>query len=247
MNRLAAVFATVSALLGATSVAAVAKPPPVDSCVPKALRAGAISFRTTDGVRISGVVLGSGNKGVVMAHELRGTLCNWLPFARTLARSGYRVLAFDSRNAGASAAAPYPKSIYLERDVLAAERELLRRGAKRVVLAGASAGGTAAMTAAPATGRVLAGVVVLSSPAQYVRMDAEAAARRVTAPSFFAVAKGDAGFVPEVQKLYKASASETKQLEILDGGDHGTAMLQGPAGAVLRPKLLAFLAEAFRE
>jgi pimeloyl-ACP methyl ester carboxylesterase len=103
------------------------------------------------------------------------------------------------------------------------------------------------MAAAPSAGARLAGVVVLSSPAQYVRMDAEAAAKRVTAPSFFAVAKRDVGFVPEVQKLYAASAAARKQLELLDGGEHGTFMLSGAAGRVLRPKLLAFLADAFRK
>jgi hypothetical protein len=148
MARLAALLATLSTLVAASSVSAAPKPP-VDSCVPKMLRGGAISFRTADGVRLSGVVLGSGRKGVVMAHEIRATLCNWLPFARTLAASGYRALAFDSRNAGVSAKAPYPKSIYLERDVLAAERELLRRGATRVVLAGASAARSPASSSSP--------------------------------------------------------------------------------------------------
>ena len=180
-----------------------------------------------------------------MAHESRAWLCNWLPFARMLAGKGYRVLAFDSRDAGVSEQAPYPKSIHLERDVLAAERELLRRGARRIVLAGASAGGTAAMTAAAAAGAPLAGVVVLSSPAQFVRMDAEASARRVTAPSFFAVAKLDVGFVADVRKLYAVSAAKTKELELVPGGEHGTAMLKGAAGAKLRSKLLAFLARAF--
>jgi pimeloyl-ACP methyl ester carboxylesterase len=178
---------------------------------------------------------------------LRASLCNWLPFARALAGAGYRVLAFDSRNAGESAVAPYPKSVQLEKDVLAAEKELLRRGAKRIVLGGASAGGTAAMTAAASVGPALAGVIVLSSPAQYIQMDAEAAAKRVTAPSFFAVGRGDVDFVAEMQKLYDASAAKRKQLEILETGAHGTDMLRGSTAGVLRPKLLAFLVAAFAQ
>jgi hypothetical protein len=78
-------------------------------------------------------------------------------------------------------------------------------------------------------------------------MDAEAAARRVRVPSFFAVAKGDVEFVPEVKKLYAASAATKKLLELLDGGEHGTAMFQGTNGGVLRTTLLTFLHDAFRE
>ncbi len=101
------------------------------------------------------------------------------------------------------------------------------------------------MTAAAAAGRALAGVLVLSSPAQYGPMDAEAAAKRVSAPSFFAVGHDDTAFVPEVRKLYNASDAAHKQLEIVDTGNHGTLLLKGPAGAALRAKLLVFLKGAF--
>ena len=244
MTRLAAL---IGLLLTTTAAAGTPKAPPTDGCVSKALARNAVSFRTADGVRLSGLQLGSGPRGIVLAHELRASLCNWLPFARTLAGSGYRVLLFDSRNAGVSGVAPYPKSVQLQKDLLAAEKELLRRGAKRIVLGGASAGGTAAMTAAASAGPALAGVIVLSSPAQYIQMDAEAAAKRVTAPSFFAVGRGDTDFVGEMQKLYDASAAERKQLEILETGAHGTDMLKGSTTGVLRPKLVAFLAAAFAQ
>ena len=247
MNRLAPLLAALVALVAAG--AAPAKGPPVDSCVPKALRGGAVSFRATDGVRVSGLLMGSGAKGIVLAHELNANLCNWLPFAQTLARSGYRVLAIDSRNAGVSQHdVVYPRLGHFERDLLGAERELRRRGAERLAFAGASAGATAAMAAAPSGGRALAAVVVLSGVTKYLAMDAEAAAKRVTAPSFFAVGANDSRFVPEVQKLYDVSAATQKQLEIVDGSfAHGTELLAGAEGAPMRTKLLAFLAEAFRE
>src|SRR5581483_8533614 len=100
--------------------------PPLDGCVTGALRRKAIAFRATDGVALRGVLLGSGPNGLVLSHEFRANLCNWLPFAEQLAAKGYRVLAYDSRPLGS-----VPRTGHLERDVLGAERELLRRGAKR--------------------------------------------------------------------------------------------------------------------
>src|SRR5581483_2401386 len=216
--------------------------PPLDGCVTGALRRRAIAFRATDGVALRGVLLGSGRNAVVLSHEFRANLCNWLPFAEQLAAKGYRVLAYDSRPLGS-----IPRTGHLERDVLGAERELLRRGAKRVLLGGASAGGTAAMTAAAHISRsVLAGVVVLSSPRQFASMDAAAAARRVRAPSFFGIGSGDSAFVGEVRKLAAASASPRKQLVVVESSGHGTQLLDASwAPASFRQKLLAFVAAAF--
>jgi pimeloyl-ACP methyl ester carboxylesterase len=217
--------------------------PAIDPCVPAAQRSKAITFRATDGMPLHGVLLGSGRNGIVLSHEFRATLCNWLPLAETLARRGYRVLAYDSR----PLTSPVSPQGHLDHDVLGAERELLRRGVKRVLVGGASAGGTAAMTAAALIPRsVLAGVVVLSSPRQFGAMDAEAAARKVTAPSFFGVGSRDSGFVDEVRKLDAASAAKRKQLLVVDSSGHGTdLLLTSWAPASFRTRLLAFIAAAF--
>jgi pimeloyl-ACP methyl ester carboxylesterase len=215
--------------------------PPLDGCVQGPLRAKVVEFDATDGVPLRGVVVGSGSKGIVLSHEFRASLCNWLPLARELAAKGYRVLVYDSRPSS-------PAAGHLERDVLGAERELVRRGVRRVVLGGASAGGTAAMTAAALVPRsVLAGVVVLSSPRQFGSMDAAAAARRVTAPSFFGVGTRDTAFVDEMRKLSAASASTQKQLLVVRSSGHGTELLETSwAPASFRARLLAFLAAALR-
>jgi pimeloyl-ACP methyl ester carboxylesterase len=216
---------------------------PVDGCVTGALRSKAVDFRASDGASLHGVLLGSGANGIVLSHEFRANLCNWLPFAQTLAQRGYRVLVYDSRPLGS-----VPRTGHLERDVLGAERELLRHGVKRVLVGGASAGGTAAMTAAIRIPRaVLAGVIVLSSPRVFASMDAAAAARRVTVPSFFGVGSRDVSFTGEVRKLAAASASKRKQLVVVASSGHGTQLLDPSwAPASFRTKLLAFVAAAFR-
>jgi pimeloyl-ACP methyl ester carboxylesterase len=216
--------------------------PPVDACLTGALRTKAILFRASDGVQLRGAVLGSGPNGIVLSHEFRANLCNWLPFAQELAAKGYRVLVYDSRPIGS-----IPRTGHLERDVVGAERELLHRGAKRVLVGGASAGGTAAMTAAALIPRsVLAGVIVLSSPQEFASMDAAAAARRVTAPAFLAVGSRDTAFVGDVRKLAAATASKRKELVVVPSSGHGTQLLETSwAPPSFRARLLAFIAAAF--
>jgi hypothetical protein len=122
----------------------------VDYCIGAALRPKVISFRSTDGVPLHGVLLGSGQNGIVLGggHHFRENLCDWLPFARTLAQRGYRVLAYDSRPI-APRRLSRPAAVHLVRDVVGAERELVRGGVRRVLVGGAGpVGGTAAMAAA---------------------------------------------------------------------------------------------------
>lgn len=223
-----------------------------DYCIGAALREKVISFRATDGVPLHGVLLGTGQNGIALAggSGFRGNLCEWLPIMGTLAQRGYRVLAFDSRPLALTRAAvrrgQRPR-LHLDRDVLGAERELVRRGVRRVLVAGPGPGGTAAMTAAALIPRsVLAGVVVLSSTRQGFGMDAEAAARRVTAPSFFGVGSRDALLVDELRKLYKASAGKPKQLVVVVSSGLGTdLLLPSWAPPSFRAKLLAFVDAAF--
>jgi pimeloyl-ACP methyl ester carboxylesterase len=209
-----------------------------DGC---ATGAKAISFRASDGAKLHGVLLGSGPKGIVLAHEFRANLCNWFPFAETLAARGYRVLAYNSRVVS-------PTAGHLEYDVLGAVRALTRLGVKRVVVGGASAGGDAAMGAAAKIPRAtLAGLIVLSSPGQFASIDAFAAVRRVAAPSFFGVGSRDTAFTGDIRKLYAGSAAKRKQLLVVPSSGHGTQLLDTSwAPASFRTRLLAFIAGALR-
>jgi dipeptidyl aminopeptidase/acylaminoacyl peptidase len=219
-----------------------------DYCVNAALRPNVISFRTTDGVTLHGALLGSGESGIALegGSSFRGNFCEWLPFAQTLAKRGYRVLAYDSRPLTLRRF-DRPGALHLARDIVAAERELVRRGAKRVLVGGAVVGGTASMTAAALIPRpVLAGVIVLSAPRRFAGMDAEAAARRVAAPSFFGAGSHDFPFANEIRKLHAASAAQRKQLVVVRSSGEGTdLLLPSWAPPSFRTKLLAFVDAAF--
>ena len=61
---------------------------------------GEIRFRAADGLRLAGHRFGRGKTAVVFAHEARGGACQWIPFARALAKRGYLTIAFDFRGYG---------------------------------------------------------------------------------------------------------------------------------------------------
>ena len=229
----------------ASAAAATAKPKPSpfrDSCGTKAERTKAVVFRAPGGPRLVGLLLGSGKTGVVLSHELRANLCRWLPFARVLAKSGYRVLAFDFHNHGSSGFSN-AASAANDKDVAAAGRLLVARGVQKLFVAGASMGGTASIVAAPQLAPRLAGVISLSGPKQFDGADAAAVASQLAVPSLFVAASDDAPFADDARTLYDAVQRPDKQLELVAGSSHGTSLLAGPTGAHVRALLLAFLAQ----
>lgn len=215
----------VSAPAGRASLVAKA-PPPLqmrDPCVRSAERKQVVRFTAADRTRLIGVMLGGGRRGVVLAHERGSTLCAWLPYARTLARLGFRVLAFDFRDHGSSGKS---QLLRVDVDVRAAVGELRRRGARGVVLAGASVGGTAALAAATAVNPPVQGVISISAPRSLGPVDAEAAMPRLRVPALFIAAEDDQGFAEEARVLHQAAAAGDKRLEIVPAGGHGTTLLR---------------------
>jgi dienelactone hydrolase len=97
---------------------------------------------TDDGVRLYAIEAGSGSTAIVLAHQGRADLCGWLPYARVLVESGFRVLAFDFRGWGHSQT-PSRNRLSLGRDLSAAAARARTGGALYVFLIGASMGGAA--------------------------------------------------------------------------------------------------------
>lgn len=255
MRRLCLALAvSVAVLAVAVAQAAVlAAPKPLrlkERCVLRSDHARVVRFQSSDRTRLLGVELGSGRNGIVLAHQADGDLCQWMPFARVLRTSGYRVLAFDFRDYGSSQRfgrkTPGPRFRLLHRDVLAAASTLRAHGAQRIVLIGASMGGTASLAAAPNSSQPVSAVVALSAPRSFLGMDAEAAVRTLVSPLFVAAAKGDGPYAEDASAIYQAAAAPKKQVEILDAGGHGVRLLSGAAGRRLRPLILAFVADATR-
>jgi pimeloyl-ACP methyl ester carboxylesterase len=194
-------------------------------------------FRTADGVDLAGDVRGQGPAGVVLAHMFPSDRTAWTGFAESLAAEGFHVLNFDFRGFGQSGG-PRDLSLLWE-DVLAAAEELRARGARRVVVVGASMGGTAALVAAAR--EELDGVVTLSAPSTFMGIAAPPeVVAAVDEPKLFVAAEGDGQAAATAQQFY-TTAPGAKRVEIVTGDDHGMALLDGGQAQIVRTHVLSFL------
>jgi pimeloyl-ACP methyl ester carboxylesterase len=235
-RRLVALLAAAGLLVAACQgeqAGPVAAPSTTAPALTKACLEGgeqAVAFPGAEG-QTAGVVLGRGPTGVVLGHQLGSDLCEWLPVARELAGDGRQVLAFD-----------FGPSARIDRQMVAAAAELRRRGATRLVLVGSSMGGTAAIAAAAAIAPPVSGVVSLSGPQEFRGADAAAAAARLRMPVLLVVAEDDPPFDDDARALYQALPGPDKRLVVLEGGGHGTSLLEfGDRAPRVRAELDRFL------
>jgi predicted alpha/beta-hydrolase family hydrolase len=213
-----------------------------ERCVTRAERRRVLRFRAIDGVRLIGVEFGRGTRSVILAHQggAPPNLCGWVPYARALAAAGYRVVVFDHRGFGSSGrASHWRRSDRVDFDVLGAIRTMRARGARSIVLGGASLGGAAVLAAAAQTTPAVDGVISFSSPRFYVNVNALAAVQASRVPVLFLAQEDDDPFDDDARALYAASASADKRLEITAGPEHGFRLLQNSS---TRAVVDAFLA-----
>jgi pimeloyl-ACP methyl ester carboxylesterase len=228
-------LAFIAVLLAVLTTPAGSLSSPSAACVRASDRATNVTFQAAGGARLKGAVLGHGPTGVVFAHTTSADRCQWLPFARELAKRGYRALAFDMRGYGASSGVVNTNP---HLDVIAAAAELRRRGAKRIVLMGASMGGTGVVAAAPRVRPAIKGVVELSAPTAFSGANALASVRKLKLPALFVAGRDDGDFAAATRALYRAAATKDKQLHIAPSSWHGVDLVFLPA---VRKLLLDFV------
>jgi pimeloyl-ACP methyl ester carboxylesterase len=201
------------------------------SCAPGA----DVSFRAADGTRLVGHVFGSGRTVVILGHQSQGSLCEWVSYARRLARLGYTAFAIDFRSHGRSQVLGGLPGERLASDLDGAAKLMRKRGKQKVFLVGASMGGIASLVAATNVKPAVDGVVSVSAPARFMGMNAAASARRLRVPVLYLAAEGDdnAGFdfSDDAREMYGATAAGDKRLEVLPGTQHGVALVAGSARA----------------
>jgi uncharacterized protein len=209
-----------------------------------------VTFTTEDGILLSGHLFGTGSDGIVLSHMYPSIQSSWYPAAKKLAAEGYLVLTYDFRGYGVSEGTKQFE--FLDRDVLAACRAIEEAGATRVVLVGASMGGTASLKAAArafesqlssAQGEALrisvAGVATLSAPVSFRGLSAKEAAAEIFCPLLFIAAEEDSGAdgALELERL----SGNTGDLKIVSGSDHGTDLLEGSQSGKVYDLLMGFL------
>jgi dienelactone hydrolase len=238
---LATLVAAAALLAGA---GAAATPRFDDWCVTKTERRGVVWLRTSDRKRVAGVLIGprTSRRGVVIAHENGGGLCNWLPYGRRLARRGYRVLALDLRGF-ASSPQPRTNPYRYDLDVAAAVRELRRRGVRRVGLIGGSLGSTTVLVASARIAPPVDAVIAASGPTSFRGLDAEPAVASTRIPVLFIAAADDSGFADAARTLHARSVAPAKELTIVAGIDHGYQLVSGAANEPNRALFERFLGQ----
>jgi predicted alpha/beta-hydrolase family hydrolase len=192
----------------------------------------AVTFRASDGVRIEGRLFGDGRVGVVLGHQIDNDQEAWWDFAELLADEGYTALTINFRGfcpregAGCSGDGGTGDAW---RDMVAGAQELRDRGAQRVVLIGASLGGTAAVVAASDAGVEIDGLVTLSAPAECCGMMADRSAlQAVRVPMLFLAGRFDGDAAVSARQLARYAGS-FGELMILGSGEHGTDLVGGLA------------------
>jgi alpha-beta hydrolase superfamily lysophospholipase len=213
-----------------------------ERCVTKAERRRVLRFKAVDGVRLIGVEFGRGQRVVVLAHQggAPPNLCGWVPYARTLAAAGYRVLVFDHRKFGSSGrASHWRRADRVDFDVLGAIRMMRARGARSIVLGGASLGGAAVLAAAPHATPAVDGVISFSSPRNYVNVNVLAGVEASNVPVLFLAEEDDDPFDDDARALFEASPARDKRLEIYPGSEHGFRLLRNAATRSLVDDFLA--------
>jgi alpha-beta hydrolase superfamily lysophospholipase len=201
-------------------------------------------LQAEDGVHLYAVEGGSGNVGVVLAHESPGDLCGWLPYMATLEQAGLRVVAFDFRGFGDSDRPAATRDfLAYGRDFRAAVSHLRSEGATKVFLMGASFGGAAALTYAP--GLPLAGVVSFSGEThiQGAGLNGLAAVPRLRAPLLIVGSRHDRYLpVADALRLLRRAGSEDKRTALYPGSYHGWDLVEdAPYAAKVRALVLAWV------
>ena len=211
------------------------------TAVPAAPSYSHVTFVSTDGVTLRGHLWARGKTAVVFSHMLGTDQSIWFDLAGRLAAQGYTVLTFDFRGVGGSSGRFVIRRV--SRDTLGAVRFIRERRPAKIVLIGASMGGTSSLIAAGET--PVDGVVVIASGMVFQGLDARPYLPRLRMPKLFIVGTRDAPF-NESAKTMHARTPHPKQLLEIPTAVHGTYMFRTKHKAAIYRGIIEFLTQVSR-
>lgn len=194
------------------------------------------SIETEDGLRLDARLFaaGDGDRVVILLHMFPADQRSWYAVARELQARGVSALTLDFRGYRASEG---PKDVALiDRDVRAAVRFTRERRFDRILLAGASMGGTAAIIVGAEQALP---VVALSAPASFRGLDATAV-RPSGQPVLLIAAEQDESAQDALERL----ASQADETLLVAGQAHGTDLFAGDGGERVSARFFAFVSAA---
>lgn len=198
--------------------------------------AQAVSFPTTDRIPLRGWLWKGGSTTVIFSHMYLTDQSIWFDLAATLAAKEFTALTYDYRGIGRSGGRFVIGQI--DRDVVAAVRFARDRGAKRVMLVGASMGGTASLVAAGKT--AVDGIVVMASGMQFKGLNVHPYLSKLTPPKLFIVGERDEPFHTSMLAMY-ARTPQPKELVVIPTAMHGTNMFKTKYRTQIEREVIAFL------
>ena len=196
-----------------------------------------VALQAADGVAVTGLAYGEGERAVILVPGGHGVGETWDGQARRLAAAGLRVLAIDYRGRGAGAALP-PDDEKLPLDLIGAAWMLKDEGARSVAAVGASWGGWGAGTAAVAEPGLFDRLVLLAhSPFEHPE--------RLGGRKLFILAEedSDGSGRPRLAAIRDQHdrAPAPKALVLLEGAAHAQFLFLTPQGERLYGEIERFL------
>jgi hypothetical protein len=207
-----------------------------------------VRFVASDGVQLAGTLFGSGDVAVVCSHMGRGgdTQAAWFGLARALAARGYLVLTYNRR--GITPSEGFDSYAESWRDVVGADRFVRSRGAKQVILIGASIGAMSTLYAAARGAVHPAGLAEFAGIEGGAHDYTRAGIHGIRGLKLFISSEDDIYGGAAAARNWYRWASPPKRLVLLPGDEHGTDMLaRGQRTAKrVRAILIRFVDEAAR-
>lgn len=199
-----------------------------------------VSFTTSDHVKLTGLLFGQGKTMVICSHMNGTSLAVWRDSGvpQRLAALGYQVLAYNFRGFGDSGG-EFDNTM-LDVDLNTAVAFAHQQGATKIVLMGASMGGTASLNVA--TKEQVAAVIVLSSPQSFGINVTDDDLKAMKVPKLFMASEGDDQFATEVKHMYDVTLPP-KEIYIYPGTGHGTEIFGGDNGDGPAQRILHFIAQ----
>jgi len=192
-----------------------------------------VQFTTQDHVQLAGVLYGNGGTtAIICSHEHPGSKAQWNDSVPWFAARGYMVLAYDFRGWGESGGT-FDAS-QADKDVFAAIAFVHSRGAKKVILLGASMGADISLITASKT--PVAGVITLSP--EYLFGLNNTQIKAISVPKLF-INSVDDGYADDTQQIFQ-NAQPPKELHLYPGSAHGVAIFSTDNGQDLIARIIAF-------
>jgi esterase/lipase len=205
-----------------------------------------VVITTSDNMRLNGTFYtpwyGS-DTAVIFSTTGEGKEEDWAALARETAEHGYDALTYNFRVWTSPTQRDASLSDKAYDDLLAVIAFGRSRGAKHLILIGASLGGMATAKAGKQEG--VAGIVVISSPMEANGLKMQVTPKELDVPSlpklFIASETDQTVAAAATQKMYD-QASDPKQIVYYPGSAHGTNLFKTRDAADFTAKLLTFIA-----